>query len=123
MLAFLTGGNGTCDSVANEQKLKTYNPVRRDATDQYRYTAVTKAGVNAGWRGWRLRVEDAGVWMIHCHILQHMAMGIQSVWVTVRSLESPGRMLLGTCNMVTVHTAMRLLLLHTCTSSDRRSDQ
>jgi L-ascorbate oxidase len=41
----------------------------------------TTAGINAGWRAWRLRVEDAGVWMIHCHILQHMAMGMQSVWV------------------------------------------
>jgi hypothetical protein len=37
--------------------------------------------MNAGWRGWRLRVEDAGVWMIHCHILQHMIMGMQTVWV------------------------------------------
>lgn len=37
--------------------------------------------MNAGWRGWRLRVQDAGVWMIHCHILQHMVMGMQSVWV------------------------------------------
>ena len=75
------GGNGTYDPVANEAKLKNYNPVLRDTTNLYRYTAETKAGITAGWRGWRLRVQDAGVWMVHCHILQHMAMGMQSVWV------------------------------------------
>jgi L-ascorbate oxidase len=36
-----------------------------------RYGTKTTAGANAGWRVWRLRVEDAGVWMVHCHILQH----------------------------------------------------
>jgi L-ascorbate oxidase len=34
-----------------------------------------------GWRAWRLRVTQPGVWMIHCHILQHMVMGMQTVWV------------------------------------------
>lgn len=41
----------------------------------YRYTSVTKAGLDAGWRAWRVRVQDPGVWMIHCHTLQHMIMG------------------------------------------------
>lgn len=76
-----SGGNGTYDPVANEKKLEGYNPVLRDTTNLYRYGSVTTAGADAGWRGWRVRVEDAGVWMIHCHILQHMAMGMQSVWV------------------------------------------
>ncbi|KAK5738572.1 hypothetical protein LTR17_005908 [Elasticomyces elasticus] len=74
-------GNGTYDPVANEKKLKAYNPVLRDTTNLYRYTDKTVAGLDAGWRGWRLRVEDPGTWLIHCHILQHMAMGMQSVWV------------------------------------------
>ena len=74
-------GNGTYDPSENEKKLQGYNPVLRDTTNLYRYTDATVAGINAGWRGWRLRVEDAGVWMVHCHILQHMAMGMQSVWV------------------------------------------
>lgn len=62
-------GNGTYDPVANEEKLKNYNPVLRDTTILYRYGEKTTAGAVAGWRGWRLRVEDAGVWMVHCHIL------------------------------------------------------
>jgi L-ascorbate oxidase len=74
-------GNGTYDPVENEKKLANYNPVKRDTTNLYRYGTKTVAGADAGWRGWRLRVEYAGVWMIHCHILQHMIMGMQSVWV------------------------------------------
>lgn len=74
-------GNGTYDPVANEEKLKDYNPVLRDTTNLYRYIDYTTAGINAGWRGWRIRVKDPGVWMIHCHILQHMIMGMQTVWV------------------------------------------
>ena len=64
-------GNGTYDPVANEEKLKGYNPVLRDTTNLYRYESITQSGADAGWRAWRLRVENAGVWMIHCHILQH----------------------------------------------------
>ena len=74
-------GNGTYNATENEKKLQGYNPVLRDTTNLYRYTPYTVAGIDAGWRGWRLRVEDAGVWMIHCHILQHMIMGMQTVWV------------------------------------------
>ncbi|KAK1961562.1 L-ascorbate oxidase [Colletotrichum sublineola] len=74
-------GNGTYDPDANEERLKNYCPVKRDTTLLYRYGEKTTSGDVSGWRGWRLRVEDAGVWMIHCHILQHMVMGMQSVWV------------------------------------------
>ena len=77
----LGSGNGTYDPAANELKLKDYNPVLRDTTNLYRYEASTTAGADAGWRGWRLRITDPGVWLIHCHILQHMVMGMQSVWV------------------------------------------
>ena len=81
LLTIYAGGNGTYNATENEKKLKGYTPVLRDTTNLYRYETETTAGVNAGWRGWRLRVQDAGVWMIHCHILQHMIMGMQSVWV------------------------------------------
>ncbi len=81
MLTVPTGGNGTYDPTENEKKLTGYNPVLRDTTNLYQYEAYTKAGSLAGWRGWRLRVQDPGVWMIHCHILQHMIMGMQTVWV------------------------------------------
>ncbi|KAK1986938.1 L-ascorbate oxidase [Colletotrichum cereale] len=74
-------GNGTYDLDANEEKLKNYSPVKRDTTNLYRWGDKTKSGDVSGWRAWRLRVEDAGVWMVHCHILQHMVMGMQSVWV------------------------------------------
>jgi L-ascorbate oxidase len=74
-------GNGTYDPVENEKKLQGYNPVLRDTTNLYRYSPKTAAGANQGWRVWRLRVQYPGVWMMHCHILQHMAMGMQSVWV------------------------------------------
>ena len=36
---------------------------------------------DAGWRAWRLNVTNPGAWMLHCHTLQHMIMGMQSVWV------------------------------------------
>jgi hypothetical protein len=74
-------GNGTYNATENEERLATYTPVLRDTTILYRYTSKTTSGNRLGWRVWRLRVEDAGVWMIHCHILQHMIMGMQSVWV------------------------------------------
>lgn len=32
-------------------------------------------GEPARWGAWRTRITDAGVWMIHCHILAHMMMG------------------------------------------------
>lgn len=74
-------GNGSYDAVANEARLKDYSPVLRDTTNLYRYGAKGSPGQPAGWRCWRLGVQDAGCWMLHCHILQHMIMGMQSVWV------------------------------------------
>lgn len=71
-------GNGTYNIEANEEKLKGTQPVMRDTTMLYRYIAKTTPGVDAGWRAWRLRVTQPGVWMIHCHILQHMIMGESS---------------------------------------------
>lgn len=77
----LGGGEGTYDAVANEARLYMNPPVRRDTTMLYRYREKTTPGENASWRAWRLRVDDAGVWMMHCHILQHMIMGMQTVFV------------------------------------------
>ncbi|KAB5585191.1 putative multi-copper oxidase [Coniochaeta sp. 2T2.1] len=76
-------GPGMYDPVANEQRLSGYSPVKRDTTYLYDYTLAGGFGAGAvnGWRAWRLRVEVAGVWMIHCHALQHMTMGMQTVWV------------------------------------------
>ena len=66
----LGSGNGTYDAEANEQRLRGTHPVKRDTTLVYRYGETTTPGADAGWRAWRLRVQEAGVWMIHCHTLQ-----------------------------------------------------
>lgn len=69
-------GNGTYDPDRNEERLKGTHPAKRDTTMLYRYSEKMPSGESAGWRAWRLRVGQAGVWMVHCHILQHMIMGM-----------------------------------------------
>lgn len=73
----LGSGNGSYDAAAVEANRVAagYTPVKRDTTMLYRYEEKTTAGVDAGWRAWRYRVIDPGVWMVHCHTLQHMVMG------------------------------------------------
>ncbi|KAK3381930.1 multicopper oxidase-domain-containing protein [Podospora didyma] len=81
-------GEGTYDADANNAKIEKlgYRPVRRDTTMLYGYDKQVGAGENAGWRAWRIRVTDAGVWMVHCHILAHMVMGNSAVALRVDSL-------------------------------------
>ncbi|KFY98247.1 hypothetical protein V500_01754 [Pseudogymnoascus sp. VKM F-4518 (FW-2643)] len=76
-------GNGSYNAEENEEKLVNmgYKAVRRDTTMLYRYSTVTDAGAAAGWRAWRIRVDEPGVWLIHCHTLEHMIMGMQTAWV------------------------------------------
>lgn len=74
-------GPGKYHPVQNEKRLANYNPVLRDTTMLYKETGLDQNDLGAAnysvaaWRGWRIRVEDAGVWMIHCHSIQHMLMG------------------------------------------------
>lgn len=71
-------GPGLYDADANEAKMKAtgYLPIMRDTTVLYRDAAkMQTAGQPAGWRAWRIRVDDPGVWLIHCHTLAHMMMG------------------------------------------------
>ena len=75
------GGPGAFDPNVAEARLKDTEPVLRDTTMLYRYNATTQPDEKQGWRAWRLRVQEPGVWMIHCHTLQHMVMGMQTVWV------------------------------------------
>ncbi|KAJ6141481.1 hypothetical protein N7470_009871 [Penicillium chermesinum] len=75
------GGDGKYNETANEEKLKSAHPVLRDTSVLYRYHQKTKPLEPSGWRAWRIRVTDAGVWMYHCHILQHMVMGMQTVFM------------------------------------------
>ncbi|OJD34790.1 l-ascorbate oxidase [Diplodia corticola] len=78
---YLGSGSGRYDRVANEERLGTAPVVRRDTTMLYRYGEDEEPGREHSWVAWRLRVEQAGVWMLHCHTLQHMVMGMQTVWV------------------------------------------
>jgi L-ascorbate oxidase len=74
----LGSGNGTYDPAANEEKIRGLELAKRDTTMLYKYAEKTTPGIDMGWRAWRLRVNEPGVWMIHCHILQHMVMGMYS---------------------------------------------
>jgi FtsP/CotA-like multicopper oxidase with cupredoxin domain len=71
----LGSGNGTYDAAANEKKLEDYTPVKRDTTMLYRYGVKGALNTTAGWRAWRLRADEAGAFMVHCHIQQHSIMG------------------------------------------------
>ncbi|KAH6842656.1 Cupredoxin [Chaetomium sp. MPI-CAGE-AT-0009] len=78
------GGPGLYDADANNAKLAEldYKPIRRDTTMLYRYgDGQVAPGEPAGWRAWRVRMTHPGVWMIHCHVLGHMLMGMESLWV------------------------------------------
>ncbi|KAI1610679.1 L-ascorbate oxidase [Exophiala viscosa] len=79
----LGSGNGTYNATANEVRFGNYTPARRDTTMLYRYATSGVPETTAGWRAWRIRIteDDVGAWMMHCHILQHMIMGMQTVWV------------------------------------------
>jgi len=66
----LGSGNGTYDHIENDQNIKGLNLAKRDTTMLYKYAENTTPGIDMGWRAWRLRVTEPGVWMVHCHILQ-----------------------------------------------------
>ncbi|KAI9799802.1 MAG: hypothetical protein M1825_004362 [Sarcosagium campestre] len=77
----LGSGPGAYDASVNEERLRGRQPVKRDSTMLYRYENTTTPGGVAGWRAWRLRADQPGAWLIHCHVLQHMIMGMQTMWV------------------------------------------
>jgi L-ascorbate oxidase len=83
----LGSGNGTYDPIANEANIQGIHLARRDTTMLYKYGEKVTPGIDMGWRAWRLRVTEPGVWMIHCHILAHMEMGMQTVWVMGNATE------------------------------------
>lgn len=73
---YLGSGRGTFDRAANEERLGGRTPVTRDTTMLYRYGEDEEPGKVHSWVAWRVRVEQPGVWMLHCHTLQHMIMGM-----------------------------------------------
>ncbi|KAJ9645534.1 hypothetical protein H2204_001114 [Knufia peltigerae] len=79
-------GPGTYSPEAHEALLAQHGGWAgslRDTTMLYTYADTGGEGEVDGWRVWRTRVTErnVGVWMMHCHILQHMIMGQQTVWV------------------------------------------
>ena len=72
----LGSGSGEYDPVANEQRFEGYHPPQRDTTVLYSY-GDSQEGSSSAWRAWRIKVtkENAGAWIMHCHILHHMVMG------------------------------------------------
>ncbi|KAI9038587.1 L-ascorbate oxidase [Aspergillus affinis] len=86
------GGRGTYNATENEMKLQNYRPIQRDTSFLYKYTydddaTAADAYTDQGWRVWRLRVANPGVWMIHCPTLQHMVIGMQAVFVMGNSSQ------------------------------------
>ena len=45
----------------------------------YKYDGKAAKGELAGWRAWRVKITEPGVWMIHCHLLVHMVWGMNTV--------------------------------------------
>jgi L-ascorbate oxidase len=82
-------GPGTYNVTENEALLEFRRPIKRDTTMLYRYSATVPPGQDAGWRAWRVRVTDPGVWMIHCHTLQHMIMGMYLISLRALGSQDP----------------------------------
>ncbi|TLD05506.1 uncharacterized protein PgNI_09088 [Pyricularia grisea] len=88
----LGSGNNTYDAAAVDAQHfadGSFVPALRDTTMLYRYAAKGEQNHTAGWRAWRVRVteDDIGAWVMHCHVLQHMMMGMQTVWVLGTAAE------------------------------------
>lgn len=64
-------GNGTYDAASNAKKLEGYTPMKRVTTFLYRYTSTGTVNRTSGWRAWRLKVEDAGIFLMHCQSSAH----------------------------------------------------
>ncbi|GME25716.1 Multicopper oxidase type 1 [Neofusicoccum parvum] len=84
---YLGSGRGTYDRDANEERLAGRVPVTRDTTMLYRYSEKEEPKKPHSWIAWRIKVTQPGVWMLHCHTLQHMIMGMQTVWVFGNSTD------------------------------------
>lgn len=62
-------GPGAFDPSVMEARLKGTQPVRRDTTMLYCYSGTASPGEKYGWRAWRMRVQQPGAWMVHCHVV------------------------------------------------------
>lgn len=80
-------GNFSYEALAAFNANRTGKPYRRDASVAYPSPGASYAGVAidkgapAGWRLFRIRVEDPGLWLIHCHIAPHQVMGMMTMFL------------------------------------------
>ncbi|KAK9415471.1 putative Multicopper oxidase [Seiridium unicorne] len=74
-------GQGAYDPEAAEARLSGTSPIRRDTVVLYKYSGLVEQDQVASWRAWRMRIDNPGVWMVHCHTLQHMIQGMQTVFI------------------------------------------
>jgi hypothetical protein len=58
----ICSGSGVYNAGANELQLAYTNPIKRDTVILYRYALSTGNGTDAGWRAWRIRIMEPGVW-------------------------------------------------------------
>ncbi|KAF1991894.1 multicopper oxidase [Aulographum hederae CBS 113979] len=85
----LGSGNGTWNKEAHDALLEEkmggedgWNPMKRDTTMLYRSPVRNNTfGEGTNWRRWRVRAGEPGVWLLHCHTIAHLIVGMQSVWV------------------------------------------
>ncbi|KAI9141763.1 Cupredoxin [Paraphysoderma sedebokerense] len=78
----LGSGPGLYNAAEHQKFLNTHNPIRRDTTTVYPYSAAFnqapgKGGDPCGWKVVRLVIDNPGVWLAHCHIPAHAIMGMQ----------------------------------------------
>lgn len=72
-------GSGTYDPEAAEAAIAARGvPIQRDTVSLHQYPgdAVIGPDVDVRWVAVRLRVEQPGPWLAHCHVLAHMNMGM-----------------------------------------------
>jgi len=86
-------GPGSYDNGMNPNRTRLTNNIKRDTTmvypTQWAYfdTPLDPAHFTqgCGWKKIRFVADNPGIWLIHCHILPHMSMGM--VVVLVEDIE------------------------------------
>ncbi|KAI8593635.1 Cupredoxin [Geranomyces variabilis] len=79
----LGGGNGTWHSGI---KADVKNSILRDTVTVYPYRSAyfqtpLPAGTSCGWRRIRFVADNPGAWLLHCHIVAHLVMGMAESFI------------------------------------------
>ncbi|KAJ3183430.1 hypothetical protein HDU87_006749 [Geranomyces variabilis] len=83
----LGGGNGTWHSGI---KADVNNAILRDTVTVYPYRSAyfqtpLPAGTSCGWRRIRFVADNPGAWLLHCHIVAHLVMGMAESFIVGES--------------------------------------